>query len=140
MKTRIVLIAAALVAVLAVGAGCAPHHHSDAQELASKAESGLYMTGTLAALGSFEWDAAPLQNEAAVKLHLAAVALKEGRMSVGDAQALMDDVDRAHDLITAAITACAQNSVTAKCTKDEARGRDLLDQARAALSAIPDVQ
>lgn len=133
MKIRTLLIVAA---VLVIAAGCAKHH-SDAVELAAKAESGLYLTGTLAALGSFEWDAAPLLNDAAVKAHKAAVALKEGRMSKADAQSTLDTLDRAHDLIDQAMAACVQDSRTAKCTKDEVRGRDLLDQARVTLSAIP---
>ena len=143
MKTR--LFAAALAAAAIALSGCAsvqPHPsnaatHHNVTELAASAESGVFITGTLATLGSFEWDAAPLTNHAATALHNIAVAVKEGRVSKADGQAQIDEIDHAHDLIKQALAACAQNSQTGKCAKDEPGARALLDQARAALSDVP---
>lgn len=135
MKIRLFMVVAVMGAAVASW-GCQRHQH-DATQLAASAEAGTFVTATLATLGSFEWDAAPLTNHAATSLHEVAVALKQQRISRDDAQKQVDEIDHAHDLIQQALTACAQNSRTGKCTKDEVAARALLDQARAALSDIP---
>jgi hypothetical protein len=121
--------------------GCAPHtvpgpNHHDVVELASKAESGLYMNGTLAALGSFEWDVAPITNRAADVLLAIPLALKKGEISKAEGQSKIDAADRAHNLAKKALSACKQDAHTGKCKGDEAKARALLDQARAALSGL----
>jgi hypothetical protein len=126
-----------LTAVLALALVSACNHHThNAAELAGKADSGLYLAGTLATLGSFEWDVAPLTNYAATQLHVTALDLKANRITVAQAQARMDSIDHAHDVLVQALKACAQNG-QGKCTGDEARARLLLDKARTALSNIP---
>lgn len=131
--TARLLVAVALVAL----AGCPTTHHSDAQKMATEAETGVFMTGTLAVLGSFEWDAAPLYNHNASARHDAAVALKQGRITQEEAQRRLDVTDKARELLDAAVAACAQSGRTGKCTKDEANGRVLLDEARKVLADVP---
>lgn len=135
MKTRLFMVAAGMAAAVAL-LGCQRHQH-DVTQLAAAAEAGTFVTATLATLGSFEWDAAPLTNHAATSLHEVAVALKQQRISRDDAQKQVDEIDHAHNLIQQALAACAQDSRTGKCTKDEAAARWILDQARVALSDIP---
>lgn len=137
MKNRTIAVAViAATVLLFVGCGKQPTHHN-VTELAASADAGVYMTGTLAALGSFEWDVAPLTNHAATALHNIAVAVKEGRVNKTDGQAQINEIDSAHDLILQALAACAQDDRTGKCTKDEGAARALLDQARAALADVP---
>lgn len=135
MKTRLFMVAAVMAVALCVS-GCHRHEH-DAVQLAADADTGTFVAATLATLGSFEWDAAPLTNHAATSLHEVAVALKRQRITKDDAQKQVDAIDHAHHLIQQALTACGQDSRTGKCTKDEAAARALLDQARVALSDIP---
>jgi hypothetical protein len=130
-----VLVVATLSLAACVQSTPATHH--DAAAFASQTEAGVYLTGTLASLGSFEWDAAPLLNHAANALHGAAVALKQQRIGVDEAQRRIDSADRGHDLVLKALGTCAQDNRTGKCTKDEASARALLDQARAAMSDLP---
>jgi hypothetical protein len=127
----VVLAAATILSIV----GCKPKN--DVTELAAKAESGFFVAGTLATLGSFEWDVAPLTNHAATALHNVAVAVKDGRVSKAEGQEQVDEIVHAHDLLEQALAACAQSPKTGKCTKDEAAARALLDQARAALADIP---
>jgi hypothetical protein len=135
-------IATALAAVsLLVLIGCsggspAPiAHHTDATSLAAKAETGLYVTGTLAALGSFEWDAAPLYSHNAMVRHTTAVALKRGMVSLEDAQRVLDETDAVRALLDQSLAACQQDDRTGKCRGDEKHARALLDAARKQLAA-----
>lgn len=139
MKNLTRLCATALVAVALMAlAGCpSTHHASDAKTLAAEAETGVFMTATLAALGSFEWDAAPLYNHNATARHEAAVALKQGRITAAEAQRRLDATDQARKLLDGALAACAQNPRTAKCTGSEATGRQLLEQAKQVLADLP---
>lgn len=132
----------AVLAVFAL-AGCHQQpatqrvERTDAATMAANAESGVFFTGTLAALGSFEWDVAPLLNHNATARHNAAVALRDGRITKDEAQRILDVTDSARKLIDQALAACAQSPRTAKCTKDEHAGRALLEQARQTLAEIP---
>lgn len=105
--------------------------------LAAHADADLYIAGTLATLGSFEWDSAPLTNHAATAIHEAAVAYSQGRITQSAGQSIVDTSIRANNLIVKANTLCKQNAKTGKCTGDETTARKLLDQARAQMSAIP---
>lgn len=131
------LLLTALMAVTVLSLVSCAKRKVDVSELAAKADSGVYLTGTLATLGSFEWDVAPLTNHAATALHNIAVAVKEGRVDKTEGQAQVDEIVHAHDLLEQALAACAQDSRTGKCTKDEGAARSLLDQARAALADVP---
>lgn len=136
MKVTLTLAA---ILTLAVLCGCAQSDaktHHNATTLAGKAETGFHLDGTLATLGSFEWDVAPLTTHAATQLHLTAVALKRGQMTRQRAQARMDAIDHAHDVLVQALKVCAQNG-QGKCTGDEHQARLLLDAGRSALAALP---
>lgn len=110
--------------------------HHDVAALAGKAESGLYMNGTLAALGSFEWDVAPITNRAADVLIAIPLALKKHEINKADAQTRLDAADKAHDLAQQALKACKQDSKTGKCKGNETKARALLDQAKAQLAGL----
>lgn len=135
------------LAVLALASVSACHQQSTAPiaadppssvaALAGAADSGVFIAGTIAALGSFEWDAAPLTNHAATAIHEAAVAFKQGRISEGNGQKIVDAATQANNFVVKAVGLCKQNSKTGKCTGDEIAARRLLEQARAALSDIP---
>lgn len=147
MKTLDARLIAALVCIAALAVialdACSPKppapakHQTEAAQLAADVESGLYITGTLASLGSFEWDVAPLLNDNAMIRHNTAVAFKEHRITVDEAQRTLDATDGVRGILEMAMDACAQNQKTGKCTKNEANARHLLDQARARLSALP---
>lgn len=109
--------------------------HHDAATLAGKAESGLYANATLATLGSFEWDVAPITNKAADILTAIPLAVKKGEMSKQQAQARIDAADKAHDLGQQALSACKQGK-DGKCKGNEAKARALLDQAKAQLAGL----
>jgi hypothetical protein len=109
-----------------------PHN---AAELAGKAESGLFANATLATLGSFEWDVAPIINKAADVLTAIPLALKKGEMSKQQAQTRLDAADKAHDLAQEALKACKQGK-DGKCHGSESKARTLLDQAKAQLAGL----
>ena len=134
---RLAGLALAAIAIASLP-GCSKKsaEHTDIVALAAEAQSGLYVAGTLATLGSFDWDVAPLKTHAEMVLHQTALALKQGRITEQQAKGTAFAIDRAHDLLQRALAACAQDDRTGKCTKDEATARALLDQARAELSNI----
>lgn len=131
---KLILPLAAVLALVAVS-GCS--HKPKVTELAAKADSGVFLAGTLAALGSFEWDSSPIVNHAATAVHETAVAFKEGRITEADGQKIVDAATHANDLLLQANAVCAQDNRTGKCTGDETQARALLDQARVVLSDIP---
>lgn len=145
-------IAVVLGAALACSAFAGCHSHHDVVSLAGEAKGEVIAIGTLATLGSFEWDASPLKTHAAVGLKhlpqllhddLAANASlvaqgkltpEQGKLARKDLIALyqgkLDKIDAAHDLIEKALSTCKQDDHTGKCTGDEKQARTLLDQAR----------
>jgi hypothetical protein len=144
-KSRFLQVLPALIVLALFGAGivlwksqasakAATHHN--ATVLASKAQSGVFMNGTLATLGSFEWDAAPLTNKAADVLVAIPLQLKKHEITKAQAQAKLDAADRAHDLIASALTTCNQNPQTGKCRGSDSKARLLLDQAKAQLAGL----
>lgn len=107
-----------------------------ATELAGKAEAGVQITATLATLGSFEWDAAPITNKAADTLIGIPLALKKHEISKTEAQQRIDQADKAHALVQKALKTCNQDpKPPAHCRGDEKKARALLDEAKAVLSA-----
>lgn len=122
------------VLVLGVLGGCdnagAARTHHDVVELAAHAKGEAHAIGTLATLGSFEWDAAPLKTHAAAGLLHIPQLLHDHKYTKAQAQAKLDQVDAAHDLIQEALAICKQNDHTGKCTGDAVRARTLLDRAR----------
>lgn len=125
---------------LALASGCSQSEgktrtHHNVVELAAKAKGEVHVIGTLATLGSFEWDAAPLKTHAAADLYSIPQALHDHKLTADQAQAKIDRVDHAHDLIQNALKVCRQNDQTGKCTGNEAQARALLEQAKAELVA-----
>jgi hypothetical protein len=114
-----------------------PAHAPSINALAAHADAGVYIAGTLATLGSFEWDSAPLSNHAATAIHEAAVAYQQGRITESAGQSVVDTSIKANNLIVKANTLCAQNPKTGKCSGNEPQARKLLDQARGLMASIP---
>jgi hypothetical protein len=112
------------------------HTHHDVVALAAKAKGEVHVIGTLATLGSFEWDAAPLKTHAAAELLHIPQMLHDHQLTAADAQAKLDAIDAAHDLIEQALTVCHQDDSTGHCRGSTAKAQALLNQARQAMSAV----
>lgn len=118
---------------VAATAADTPTHH-DVAELAGKATGEVVAIGTLATLGSFSWDAAPLTTHAAAALRHIPYLVKVGKLSKEEGQAKIDEVDKAHDLIQKALKVCKQDQHTGKCKGSKVEADALLDQVRLALA------
>lgn len=133
----LVLLAAcdnAQVASTSTGVPLDGHH--DAADLAGKAESGLFANATLATLGSFEWDTAPITNRAADVLTAIPMALKKHEITKAEAQQKIDAAGKAHDLVQQALKTCKQDAKSGHCKGSESKARTLLDQAKAQLAGL----
>jgi len=129
------LFLAPLLAALAILSACdntdaKPRTHHDVTALAAQARGEVVVIGTLATLGSFEWDTAALKTHAAVGLKHIPQLLHDHQITKAQAQSSLDQIDAAHDLIEQALATCKQNDHTGKCTGSEPKARALLDQAR----------
>src|SRR5581483_1876298 len=119
-----ILLAMSVGVALVSAPGCVKQpQHTDIVALAASANTTFYATGTLATLGSFEWDVAPLTTHAAHALKDTAAALRRGDITVDQAKAKAAALDHAHDLLSRALVTCAQDDHTGKCTGDEAAAR-----------------
>lgn len=138
MRVIYVALVALVLSACAQGqqnkSAAAPKHN--AAELAANADFGLAANATLAGLGSFEWDIAPLVNKAATQLELVARDYKANRITRDAGQARVDKIDGAHDLLVKSQDTCQQNPATGKCRGSEARARALLDQGRTLLEGV----
>jgi hypothetical protein len=135
-KLTAALVAAACIAL----SGCSqsdakPKTHHDVTALAGQAKGEVLVIGTLATLGSFEWTASPLKTHAAADLKHIPQLLHDHKLTKAEAQARLDSVDAAHDLIQQALEVCKQNDHTGKCTGNDSQARALLDRARYSLAA-----
>jgi hypothetical protein len=107
-----------------------PKTHHDVTALAAQAKGEVIVIGTLATLGSFEWTASPLKTHAAAGLKHIPQLLHDHKLTKEQAQAKLDQIDAAHDLIEQALKVCKQNDHTGKCAGDTVKAQALLDQAR----------
>jgi uncharacterized membrane protein (DUF4010 family) len=105
--------------------------------LGASATSDFYMTGTLATLGSFDWDVAPLQTHVAVAARAVADQLLKHAITVGQAVAIQAQLVSAKNLLSKAVSTCNQDSRTGKCRGDELRARAYLSQAKRVLAGVP---
>lgn len=105
--------------------------------LGASATSGFYMTGTLATLGSFDWDVAPVQTHVAIAARATADKLLKHAITVSQAIAIQAELKQAKHLLSEAITTCDQNARTGKCRGDELRARGYLDHAKRVLASVP---
>lgn len=133
----------ALAAVIVI-AGVAWSYHSrpsieqQAREinLASNAESQLVVVGSLATLGSFEWDVAPLRTHIGIAAKIIATRFKRGELTYDQATQVQVELLNAKSLLDQASAACDQNDHTGKCRGSEVKARSLLDSARRVLDAV----
>lgn len=107
------------------------------QPLEGEAVSGdVYVVGTIASVGSFEWDAAPTYTRLAVLRHAAAKNLRKGAITIGQASVVQVRADKARSLLDKSLKVCAQNDKTGKCTGSEKKARKLLAQAQKIILTI----
>jgi hypothetical protein len=133
MKARSFLVAAvlALVSVQVLAGNSNPVSAS-----AQSGGDGLFVAATLAPLNSFEFKAAPSYTRLAVVRRNALVALRNGKITADQAQAVQDRANAVRVLLDRALATCAQSNKTGKCTKDAASAERLLQAANAQLVAI----
>lgn len=104
---------------------------------AADGDDGMFAVGTVASIGSFEFKAAPLYTQLAIARHQAAVKLRHREISVDQAQAVQDAADKVRKLLDSALSTCAQDEKTGKCTKNPAAADALLVSA---FDAFPSVK
>lgn len=133
-----------LVILIAIAAFLVNYHEKPTRaqlaqqiSLGSTASSQMFVVGTLASLGSFEYQTSPLLSELAVKRRLAAHALLNRQISVDQAVAVQTDADHARRLIDGATRACDPAPHTGRCRASRSEVAPLLEQAKRAVAAIP---
>lgn len=97
---------------------------------------GVYIAATLAADGSWEAKAAPTFTRLSVARRNAAVALRKGKITVGQALQIQVKADEVRTLLDKAVASCAQDNRTGKCTRSQAAADRLLEQATVKLLAL----
>lgn len=106
-----------------------------AADLQGSANSvSIFATGTLAPLGSFEMQTAPVYTRVAVVAHLTALALERKQISVQEAKTVYRAAHHAKALADKSLQACAEDKL-GKCTGDEAKAMSILGQAYLALGS-----
>jgi len=103
--------------------------------LEANARSGFdtFAAGTLAPIGSFEWQAAPTYTQNAVLRHNAARALQKGSITLETAEEIQKRTDRVRELLDAAVKADALKMKEAVLLLESAKQK--LGAAQALLGA-----
>lgn len=117
-----------LAAALALSA-CA----SSPAQLGSAAperDAGVIVVGTLAPLGSFEWQVAPDYTRLATTRRLAARLLTNGRITVQTAEQVQVEADAARRLLDEAVAAGGGSANIAQAREAIARAQALIGGAR----------
>ncbi len=126
---------AALAVVFGLLGACASQQEKLPQPLQAEAlsgELGSFAAGTLAPLGSFEWQISPSYTQIAVTGHNAARALREKRVAFDTALRVHTTLERAKRLLDDAVAADAKkDSATANTLAKS--GADAIAEANAIL-------
>ncbi len=138
---RVLIVLTALVAAIGYAAYLINRPLPRAQvaqeiSLGASATSGIYVTGTLATLGSFAWDVAPVQTHVAIVARLVADQLLKHAISVDQAIVAQAQLERTKRLLAEALATCHQDSHTGKCRGDELKARGYLDHAKRVLAQV----
>ena len=104
--------------------------------LGASARSGVFVTGTLATLGSFAWDVAPVQTHVAIVARVVADQLLRHAITVDQAIVAQAQLERVKHLLSRALATCNQDSRTGKCRGDELVARGDLDHAKRVLAQV----
>lgn len=132
MKARSLVIAAALALVSSVAFADSDNSlHARAQSSA-----GGFVAATLCTDHGFDCETAPVRTDLAVLERQTATALDRNEITVARAKAVYAGAGQVRTLLNLSRDSCAQDNKTGKCTKDEARARALLKQAKARLAQL----
>lgn len=138
-----------LVIILAVLAFVLGYRHESQREspkpfsqqvasMQASADSELFVVGTLAPLGSFEYETSPLLTRLAVLDRHADSSLKRAQISRDEASEVLAEGDSAYAIIAQATRLCDPAPHTGKCRRDRRKVDALLEEARRAVGAIHD--
>lgn len=136
MKTAHVLAAALLAAALAGCATTPAPTQLFGESVAVAAPQG-WGAGTLAPVGSFEWQAAPVATQLALREHEERDAIRSGAAT--DRQAAVDFIMRAMAVrkeLGQAVGDCAEDDRTGQCTGSRAQAESELDDAAQGLASL----
>lgn len=132
----LVFVSVILVTGCSILAPRAAPAHSNITELAAQAKGEAIAVGTLASLGSFEYDIAAIKtHDKVVYLH-AAYLYKVHEITKDVGQKYLDAADKALDLLHQAEKMCNQGS-NGHCQGNDSKARALADQAKTVLAPIP---
>lgn len=129
-------IISVLAALLVSAAALAASPAIEPIEADAQAGSGVHMSATLDAFGSFGWRAAPSYTRLANARRITLKDLRAGAITVERAEVLQRRADNVRSLLDRAKAACSQDDRTAKCRGDAGAAERLLAQANAALAVI----
>ncbi len=73
--------------------------------------------GTLAPINSFAWKAAPLYTRLSLTRRVAAYRLREGKMSLEEAETIQSNADAARKLLDRATDVCMEDPHTGNCAQ-----------------------
>lgn len=118
-------------------ASAAAHATPVPLESHAKADGGSFAVGTLAALGSFEYQTAPAYTRLIMARRNATTAISKGRITVETAESVQSAADTVRKLLDSSLAVCKQNDKTGKCTGNSAKATKLLTAAEAALDTPP---
>jgi hypothetical protein len=142
MPLALILLAIiAIIAIFAFGYHAMSQPKPFSQQVASmkaSADSQLFVVGTLAPLGSFEYESSPLLTRLAVLDRHADSALQRGQISHDAAADVLAEGDSAYAVIAQATRVCDPAAHTGKCQGDRKGAKELLGEARRTVQGIPD--
>lgn len=106
--------------------------------LGASADSALIVVGTLAPLGSFDYETAPLVNRLTVLKRHAADAFLRNEISRDQAAEVQAKGDETYAVIAAATRVCSPAPHTGKCTGSRRQVDELLGEAKRDAASITD--
>lgn len=127
MRTLFRSALTALMFCLVVGCASTSPPVPIALQAEAKSVGGYSAFGTLAPLGSFEWQMAPSYTRAKVLLHNAAQRFRKGEISLELATEVLNRTDAAHAALDAAVAADANHQPLLAQQKAAEAGRLILD-------------
>jgi len=140
----VMLLVLAIIVILA-GFAFGFHEHSKPKPfsqhvaaMSASADSELFVVGTLAPLGSFEYETAPVLTHLAVLDRHADASFKDGEISHDEAAEVLARGDSVYAIIAQATEVCKPGVHSGKCTGDREKAEELLAEARREAAAIPD--
>jgi hypothetical protein len=117
-----------------------PQQFAQSVSLDASVDSSIAVVGTLAPLGSFEYETSPLTNRMAVLLRHAGDAYLRHEISRDQASEVKAESESAYAIIAQATRVCDPVPHTGKCQAPRKEVDELLEDARVGVAAIPDYQ